>query len=373
MALRLHRPVGSAVQIHAQRPVIYVRLVAEGGDGWGESPALAEDGVVDPSHDEVWDALLRQVVPAFLANGGDRPPVPTERSRRVERWAWSAVEMAWWDLRCRSLDRSLAEDWGPGLPEAVAVGAMVGVPDDRRIDTVLRQADEAVAAGYRRLRVKVAPGWDVEPLEALRRRHPSLPLQADCNTAYSWSADGESDARSLQRLDALELTCLEQPLAAHDLEGHARLADWLATPICLDESLWSVERLDRAVELGACRVACLKPPRLGGLAAGRQALARCRVAGIRAFVGGYFETGLARAAHATLGGLPGCELPGDLCPPGSYLPDPCGYPSIDQGMVLLHQQPGVGRRPSAERLSTDGTERQWLARAGVQLRRRSGG
>ena len=237
------------------------------------------------------------------------------------------------------------------------VGALAGIPADRHIDTLIAAVGLAAEAGSRRVRVKIAPGWDVEPLRALRRRFPDLALQADANGAYRFGGETgpverEDDARRLAALDELALTCLEQPLPAPDLAAHVELRALIGTPIALDESLSSPRHVDQALRYGACEVACLKPARLGGLLAARRAHDLCVAAGVAAFVGGLFETGLARGANAALAGLPGFTLPGDLSAPASYLSvDPFGYPAVVDGLVELRTEPGVGPPPDPEVLA----------------------
>jgi o-succinylbenzoate synthase len=197
------------------------------------------------------------------------------------------------------------------------------------------EVGELVRQGVRRIRLKIQPGWDVVPVAVVRESFPELLLAADANGSFT--LDDE-----VERLDPYGLAYLEQPLSPSDLAAHVELAQRLSTPICLDESLTSPRRVTDAIRYGACAVACLKPSRLGGLWAARQAVQDCEQAGISAFVGGFFETGLGRSANAALAGLPGFSLPGDLVAPDSYLvADPVGFPRVTNGQVTPPDSPGV--------------------------------
>jgi len=231
---------------------------------------------------------------------------------------------------------------------------------------------QLVDDGFARVRLKIEPGWDVAPVAAVRRAFPALPLQVDANGAYrlpvsdggaggtaatgspsgTGAAAAVDDVRRLTQLDELDVTCIEQPLPPADLPGHAALAEILATPVGLDESLTSVRRVTDAIRYGACEVACLKPARLGGLLAARHAAEACRAAGVPAFVGGFFETGLGRTANVAVAAVSGFTLPGDLSDPAGYLVrNPVAYLTMEGGRIVVPEGPGVGARPDPAALS----------------------
>lgn len=347
--------MGTSAGTHATRPVAYVHLVTEEGGGWGEVAALPRGTAVDPPLTEVWAELEQWAIPrlfeATAARSGVLPPAAqvaalfgTSERAAAARHAGAALEMAVLDAELRLAGRCLAERLGASATE-VPTGALVGVPPDHSAASVLTQVDQALAAGATRIRLKIEPGWDEAPVAAVRRAYPDLALQVDANGAYA-AVDDPADA--LAALDPYGLACLEQPLRPADLPGHAALAERLSTPIALDESLTTRRRLVDAIRYAACRVACLKPARLGGLLAAREAQDLCRAEGIPAFVGGFFETGLARSANLALAALPGFSLAGDLAPPASYLDgDPCGYPALSERTrtIAVPTDPGVGPPP----------------------------
>jgi len=366
--LFLRETVTTSALTHDRRPVLYVRIVTDGGEGWGECGALETGDGVDAPLAEVWQTLVERAVPrifsAAAARGGELP-VPSVLARIVgddapARMAGAAVEMATLDLELRTAGRSLAA-WLGTTRDVVEAGAVVGIPDDRDLGVLLAAVASAHETGARRVRMKIAPGWDATPVQAVRETFPDLALQVDANGAYRNGSDDDADASRLRLLDPWHLVCIEQPLPPTDLVALARLAAELETPVALDESLSTPRRLRDALRYGACEVACLKPARLGGLAAARRAAELCAEAGVPAFVGGFFETGLGRSANAGVAGLAGCTLPGDLSRPASYLDvDPCGYPEVTDGQLAVPSLPGIGPPPDPDVLSARSVARAWF-------------
>jgi O-succinylbenzoate synthase len=369
VGLRLRQPVGTAAGAFDERPVVFVQVVTDEGEGWGECGALAGGTAVDPPLERLWADLtgggVGRLLVASRARGGRLPDSSQVRglfdADPAGRLAAAAFEMALLDVELRAAGRSLTEQLGGSVNGAgVPVGGMVGIPSDHRLDTVVASVDAMVEAGFRRVRLKIAPGWDVQPVAAVRRAHPDLALQADANGAYRFGVAGPGDARRLAALDRFGLLCLEQPLPAPDLASHADLARLLETPVCLDESLGSHRHLVDALRYGACEVACLKPARLGGIRAARRAQALCQASGVPAFVGGLFESGLSRAANAAVATLPGFTLAGDLTSPDCYLePNPCQYPEVHGGRLQPPGAPGVGSAPDPEVLTRCRLEQVW--------------
>ncbi len=362
----LRGPVITAAGVHRLRPVLLVRVVGDGAQGWGECGAIAEGTTVDPALPVVAESLCGPVLGGLLAlartRGGELPDVtalPAGAADPAGRMAAAALEMAVLDCVLRTAGRSLGDWLGTGDP--VEAGAVVGIPADRSVATLRRSVDDQVGRGYLRLRLKIEPGWDAEPVRAARLDHPDLRLQVDANGSYRLGARGAAGAERLRALDEFGLDCIEQPLAPDDLDAHAHLADMLVTPVCLDESLTTLGRLEVAVAMGACEVACIKPARLGGLLAARRAAELCRAAGVPAFVGGFFETGLGRSAHAALAGLDGFALAGDLSDPSGYLEsDPFGYPGVVGGRVRPPTGPGISPLPDPDLLDRLTSDLRWF-------------
>jgi len=354
--LSLKSEVGTSGGVHRRRPVIFLRVVGDGQEGWGECGALLHGTPVDPPAERVWDVLVNRVIPrltrAALEREGVLPGMEAlaaaclqPNARAAERLAWATLEMALLDVDLRRSGASLARHLGMARA-TVPFGGVVGIPSDHEVGTLLAEVHRNVDAGAARIRLKIAPGWDAVPVAVVRRQFPALDLQVDANGAYRLGADDDSDAEHLAALDRYGLVCIEQPLKPDDLHGHAVLAERLDTPVALDEALETVADLERALDAGACEVACLKPARLGGIGAFSRAGRICAASNVPAFIGGFFETGLARAVNACLAGLPGLTLPGDVSDPSGYLAvDPAPWPQAEGPDVTVWHDRGVGPAP----------------------------
>ncbi len=362
--------IGTAAGVHRVRPLLFLRVATADGDGWGECAALAGGTSVDPSVDAVEQAVVDRGVPrlcdAARARGGHLP-AETEVARLfggapADRMLAAAFEMAVSDVELRAAGRSMAEDLGtaPGF-ESMPVGAVVGIPPDRDVGALREQVDAAVRAGAARVRLKIEPGWEIEPVRAVREDHPDLVLQVDANGCFR---NAREDVATLSSLAAFGVLCIEQPLPPADLVALAQLARVLPVPICLDESLSTPRRVNDALRNGSCAMACLKPARLGGVRATRVAHAACAAAGVPVFVGGFFEAGLGRASNLALAARLSQDatgLVGDLGNPHDYLSiDPCGYPPVQGGWVQVRREPGVGNWPDAGLLQALHARRRWF-------------
>jgi O-succinylbenzoate synthase len=360
--------IGTAAGTHRTRTLLFVRVAAGDAEGWGECCALEAGTSVDPAVDEVDAAAANRgvgrLIGASAARGGELPAAAEVAqlfgTSPVDRTLAALFEMAVSDAELRRHGRSLADALGagPGF-ETMPVGAVVGIPPDRDLGRLRAAVDGAVAARAARLRLKIEPGWDLEPVAAVRAAHPDLVLQVDANGSY-----GMDDAATLAGLAEFGVLCVEQPLPPADLVAMAELARRLPVPVCLDESLSSVRRVKDALRNGACAMACLKPGRLGGVRATRTAHAACAEAGVPAFVGGFFEAGLGRTSNLALAARL-CEdapcLVSDVGDPADYLEcDPCGYPTVTDGWVRVPAAPGVGAPPDLGMLGTLGARRRWF-------------
>ncbi|MCU0309710.1 MAG: o-succinylbenzoate synthase [Acidimicrobiales bacterium] len=323
VALPLVTPFATAHGRVDERRSVLVRVVGDDGEGWGECAALP-----DPTYsaEYVEGALLtlrRHLVPRLFAAGRDDPREPVAAhvgdvlSGVVGHpMAKAALELALLDAELRGRHRSLAEhllgDRPPPPPE-VPAGATLGLcaSPDATADAVAT----LVARGYGRVKMKIAPGLDLDHARAARAAAgPDAVLVLDANGAYR--LDGEpgapDDARRLGALDDLGIACLEQPLGTDALLDHAELARRLATPLCLDESLTSAAATAQALDMGACSVVCVKAPRYGSWLTAVEVLDRCAGTGVPAWIGGMLDTGLGRAANLVLADHPACTLPGDV-------------------------------------------------------------
>jgi O-succinylbenzoate synthase len=368
VAIPFRAAIGTAAGAHRVRPLLFVRVVTDEAEGWGECAALDEGTAVDPPLDAVHDvAMTRGVARLRAASAARDGQVPDGGDiaalfamAPADRMVAAALEMAVADADLRRQGRSLAETLELAIDAPrMRVGAVVGIPEGRDLGALRAEVDAAVAAGAGRVRLKIAPGWDHEPVRTVRADHPDLVLQADANGAYAME-----DAPVVAGLAQFDLTCVEQPLPAADLVALAAFAERCAVPVCLDESLSTPRRVLDALRNGACQFACLKPGRLGGWRATRQAHAACVAAGVPAFIGGFFEAGLGRTANLVLSARLAQDAPGlvsDVSDPADYLAvDPCGYPPVHDGWVEVPSRPGVGPAPDAAVLAGLPVQRRWF-------------
>ncbi len=325
LELPLLRPVVTARGTHLRRPLVLVHVVATASgalvEGWGECAALADTTYDAEDVTRALALLQHALVPALVDRApvaGARLPRPSDlavirRAAPDATLAFAALEMAVADTHLRAEGRSLAQALGSTASQ-VPVGAVLGQFDT--VERLLSEVGPLVEAGYRRLKMKISPGWDVGPVAAVRDRFPQLGLQVDANGAYR-----RDQSDQLAALDSFGLLCIEQPLDPGDLEGHTDLAARISTPICLDESVDSPRSVRAALEAGASSVVCVKPARLGGIGAAVEVIDHCVAHDVPMWIGGMFESGYARAVNATLASLPGFAWPGDLSPARTYLGD----------------------------------------------------
>jgi O-succinylbenzoate synthase len=337
--LPLVRPFRTSFGEQTVREVLVVRAETDAGVGWGECAADVDPHYSPEFNDAARLALADHLVPLLFGAGDDLAGASVAdvlRPVKGHRMAKEALEVAVLDAELRAAGVSLAEHLG-GVRDAVDVGVSVGITDDPELlgTWVAEYLDE----GYRRIKLKVEPGADVERVAAIRELvGDGFPLQVDANTAYR-----VTDAEHLARLDEFDLLLIEQPLAEDDFVGHAELARRLRTPICLDESIESLDHLETALALDACGIVNIKPGRVGGLLEARRIHDRCVAAGIPVWCGGMLETGIGRASLVALSSLPGFTLPGDSSASDRYYATDLTEPFVlADGRLRVPTGPGLG-------------------------------
>ena len=275
--------------------------------------------------------------------------------------AKAALEMATWDLFARQQQRPLAELLG-GSPSIIASGitsgVSIGIQDS--LDELVGRVEAEIAAGYRRIKIKIKPGWDIEAVQTVRDRCGSVPLMVDANAAYSLR-----DADRLARLDPFDLMMIEQPLDYDDLRDHARLQTQIRTSICLDESLHTPRLAKDALEIGACRIINIKPGRVGGHVQSIRMHDIAVARGAPVWHGGMLESGIGRAHNIHLSTLPGFTLPGDVAASRRYFAPDLIDPEIDvrpDGTIAVPAGPGIGVNIIQDRVARATLERCELRR-----------
>jgi O-succinylbenzoate synthase len=277
--------------------------------------------------------------------------------------ARGALELAILDAQLRASGRSFASYLGADR-SAIPCGVSVGIPADDSLETLVAEVDGYVAEGYRRIKLKIEPGWDLEPTRVIRERYPEMPLQVDANQAYS-----RADIEHLVALDAFDLLLIEQPIHEEDYLGHKLLAERMATPMCLDESILSVDNADSLIDYGACEVINIKAGRVGGYLAARDIHDLAVSRGIPVWCGGMVETGIGRAANIALAALPGFTLPGDTSSSTRFFATDITEPLLmdADGMMAVPSGPGLGVTPIPELLDQFTTGRHEIDARGSAI------
>lgn len=291
---------------------LIVRVDADGAVGWGESPVGANPFYNEENVNTCWIIQRDYLIPMLLETELNGPEdVPGAYAKvRGNHMAKSGVEFAVWDLFGKMRGQSLASMLG-GTRDEVAVGVSVGIQKD--IDTLLKVVGAYLDDGYRRIKLKIKPGWDIEPTRAVREAWPDLALQVDANSIYTLD-----DAEHLAKLDEFDLLLVEQPLAHDDIFDHVQLVKRLKSPICLDESIVSSDHARWALAMNACDVINIKPSRIGGFVDSVKVHDLAQEAGVPVWHGGMLETGIGRTGNVALASLPNFTLPGDISTNSRY-------------------------------------------------------
>jgi O-succinylbenzoate synthase len=369
-------PWASAAGTFSHRDTLLVRAVlrhldAGAGEveGWGECSALPGPSFSAEYTAGAQEVSERYLVPALLHAGTACVAAvgPALAGVKGHNMAKAAFEAAVLDAELRAGGARMADflcgqsRTGGGPADKVMAGVAVGLTGS--LGTLLDEVALRVEEGYRRVKLKVRPGWDTGPVAAIRRRWPDLVLFADANGSYGRLPIAEA-VDQLDRLDAYGLACLEQPLADDDLAGHADLGRRLRTPLCLDEALSSSAAVASALRMGACSVVNIKAGRMGGYLEAVRAHDICADQHVPVWCGGMVETGIARAANLALASLPNFQLPGDLSATGRFFEtDLAGpMPLRPDGTIAVPDGPGCGVPVDHEALRRFSTSRSWWAR-----------
>lgn len=357
LRLPLVRPFETSFGRVDDRTFLLVTVHGEGAEGWGECVAEAAPYYSAETAATAWHVLTAFLVPSVLGveMGGGADVWARLARVRGHQMAKAALEMAAWDLEARQRDVPL---WtllgGDGRP--VASGVSIGIqPSLAALD---ERVEADLADGYRRVKIKIKPGWDLEPAQHLRSRHSSLALMVDANAAYTLD-----DAAHLAGLDELSLMMIEQPLEYDDVGRHAALQARIGTPVCLDESIHSLGIAEDALDRGACRIINIKPGRLGGHLQSRLVHDLCAARGVPVWHGGMLESGIGRAHNLHLSTLPNFTLPGDVAASRRYYAPDLIEPGIEvrsDGTIAVPAGPGIGVAIDRDRVKS-ATEEYWCS------------
>jgi O-succinylbenzoate synthase len=323
------------------RRILLATVHCEGVDGWGES-VVGEDPFYSSEWIEsAWPTLKHYLVPALLGKQIEsaRECAALFAKVRGHQMAKAALENAIWEAEALQKNLPLWKLLG-GTRTEIPCGVSIGIQDS--VDQLLEKIQTELAAGYRRIKVKVKPGWDVNVLEKIRSRWADITLSCDANSAYTLD-----QVEHLRKFDQFHLLMIEQPLWNDDIYYHARLQKEVRTAICLDESIVSARSAAFAVETGACRIINIKVGRVGGFTEALSVHDVCRTHNIPVWCGGMLETGIGRAQNIALSTLPNFSLPGDVSASKRYWKEDIIEPEVEvspQGMIAISNQPGRGYR-----------------------------
>jgi O-succinylbenzoate synthase len=340
------------------RTFVIVTVHEDGATGYGECVADANPFYSAETTRTAWHVIAEFIAPLVLGREFAHPRdiFGALCVIRGHNMAKAAVEMAAWDLFARQQGRRLAEVLGGSpatIARGIASGVSIGIQDS--LEQLLERVAAERDAGYRRFKIKIKPGWDIDAVDVVRARFGPIPLMVDANAAYQLS-----DAPHLAQLDSYDLMMIEQPLDYDDIRDHAALQARIRTPICLDESLHTPRQAEEALGIGACRIINIKPGRVGGHA---QSIRMHDVAVAHqapVWHGGMLESGIGRAHNIHLSTLPGFTLPGDVAASCRYFAPDLIDPEIEvrsDGTIDVPAGPGIGVHVVGERLERASVER----------------
>lgn len=345
VAMPLVRPFRTSFGVQETRDVLLVHVRTDEAEGWGECAAHAEPFYNEEFTEAALMVLRRWLVPAVRSLRHLDGAAVGAACRQVKgyRAAKAGLEMAVLDAELRATGRSLADHLG-ATRTTIDVGVSVGITPT--VPELVEQVRGYVADGYRRVKLKVMPGWDVEPVAAVREAFPDLALQVDANAGY------EPDQLAVvAELDRFGLLMIEQPFAPDELGAHRELALRIATPLCLDESILSAGHAVAAVEAGACRIVNIKVGRVGGVLEAVRVHDACRALDVPVWCGGMLETGVGRAANVALAALPGFVFPADISASDRYWRRDLTEPFVLEGSAIrVPTGPGLGVEVDADAL-----------------------
>lgn len=332
-------PFVTSMGVEYDEEHIIVRVDGEGLTGWGESVA---EGTPFYSYETVttaWHILKDFLIPSILGkdiNNADEA-IASYAKVRGHKMAKAGLEAALWDLFAKQKNVSLSKMLG-GVRDKIDVGVSIGIQDS--VPILLKKVEGYLAEGYKRIKIKISPGLDMQFVEALRKEYPTLLLQVDANSAYTLD-----HIELFRKMDHFGLSLIEQPLGYEDIYDHSKLQRELKTPICLDESIHSLDDTRAAIELDSCRIINIKPGRVGGYTESKLIHDYCAEMKIPVWHGGMLESGIGRAGNVALASLPNFTLPGDISASKRYYVEDIVEPEFvvnPDGTMDVPTKPGIG-------------------------------
>lgn len=323
-----------------ERRIILTRVKdSEGNEGWGECTAGETPSYCEEWTDGAWAVLEKILAPQIVGKTVESAAAVWNLMKPVRgnRMAKAAIETAIWDLEAKRLNVPLWKHLG-GTNREIFCGVSIGIQDS--VEQLFGKIQTELDAGYKRIKIKIAPHWDYEVIKQVRERFGNIPLMGDANSAYTLD-----DIEKLKSLDEFNLMMLEQPLPFDDIIDHAKLQSAIRTPICLDEPIRSPEDARKAIELKSGKIINLKNGRVGGHAQSKQIERICREAGVPVWCGGMLESGIGRAHNIAISTLAGYTMPGDVTASKRYWAQDVIEPEVtvtENGTIIAPEKVGIG-------------------------------
>jgi O-succinylbenzoate synthase len=335
-----------------ERRIILVRVEdVDGGEGWGEITCGETPSYSDEWTDSAWVTAEKILAPMVVGKEFNAAADVWDAMKKVRghRMSKAGIETACWDLEAKKLGVPLWRHLG-GVRNEIECGVSIGIQDS--VEQLIGKIQTELDAGYRRIKIKIAPHWDYDVIKQVREKFDDITLMGDANSAYTLA-----DVDLFKRMDDFDLMMFEQPLGYDDMLDHSKLQAQIKTPICLDESIKSPEDARKAVELKAGRIINVKLGRVGGHAQAKQVEEVSRTAEIPIWCGGMLESGIGRAHNIAMSTLPGFTLPGDVSASKRYWHEDIIEPAVEvtaSGTITAPEKPGIGfavKRDRIEKLS----------------------
>jgi o-succinylbenzoate synthase len=347
--LDLREPFQTSFDTAQKRRILLIEADVDGISGWGESTAGEDPFYSYETVETAWHIIRDFIWPTLRGRELSSASEVWDLLARIRghSMAKGGVEAALWDAEAKLKNAPLAKLLG-GVRDEIPCGVSIGIQPS--IDALVAKVERELAAGYQRIKIKIKPGYEVEPVKALRERFPRIRLMVDANSAFTMA-----DAPLLKQLDAYYLIMIEQPLGWDDILAHVALQRQLETPICLDECVHGLEQAQAAIEWGACRILNVKLGRVGGHTAARRVHDLCQSKSVPVWCGGMLETGIGRAHNIAMSSLPNFSLPGDVSASRRYWEQDIIEPEVEvspQGTIRIPAAPGIGYTPRIERIES---------------------
>jgi len=347
MKMDLKFPFQTSFGTEQERLFLITEIHSGNQIGYGECVVSSNPYYSEETVSTAFSIIKEFLLPLILGKDIQHPDEANKMFNRIRRnnMAKSAIEGALWDLYAKTQNKPLAEVIG-GQNSEITVGVSIGIQETK--EDLLEKVEELLKQGFKKIKIKIKPGKDIEYLRSVREKFGDIPVMADANSAYTLD-----DLELFKEMDSLNLMMFEQPLAHDDIIDHSILQNAIQTPICLDESIHSVEDARKAIELGSCKIINIKIGRVGGISEAIKVHNLCQENNIPVWCGGMLESGIGRAFNVAITSLPNFTIPGDTSPSARYWVKDIIKPEVTmdaEGHIQVPTTPGIGYEVDQEAL-----------------------